>query len=60
MAASDARGRNDRALEQYVRQLLRDADRMRRATPPRIRPDAQTPLRPPPATDTPPPSIRPS
>ena len=66
MAASDARGRGDSALEQYVCQLLRDADRARRSTQPRIRPDtatqvdrrAQTPLRSSPssATDTRPPT----
>ena len=35
--------RGDSPLERYVRQLLRDADRMRRTTPPRIR--ADRPLR---------------
>ena len=39
MAASEARGRGDGPLEHYVRQLLRDADRTRRSTQPRTRPD---------------------
>jgi hypothetical protein len=44
MAASEARGRGgargDSPIEHYVRQLLRDADRLRRSTQLRPRADA--------------------
>jgi hypothetical protein len=65
MAASEARhpgvARGDSPLEQYVRQLLRDADRMQRSARARSRPDAvgtadrspvKPPLRPPPESAT--------
>ena len=40
--------RGDSPLERYVRQLLRDADRMHRRTQPRNRSDRPLPVEPPP------------
>jgi hypothetical protein len=46
MAAVEPTRRGDSPLERYVRQLLRDADRMRRTAPPRRPLDKLRPLPP--------------